>query len=93
MTLGSRKRCLIQVMEGNQSCIKLSQSEKMNTHTKHIGMRCHLVCDLTEKGVTELVYSPNTEVMAGILIECLPRVHFQNLCDKMDLQEGRSIQV
>ena len=53
----------IQMMEDNQICIP---GGKMNACTKHISLRYYLVCDLTEKGIIEMIYCHTREMTADI---------------------------
>ena len=55
-----------QMMGDNQSWIKLSQSEKMNAHSKHIDISYHLVCDQREKGVIQVICYAIEEMTAAI---------------------------
>ncbi|KAJ7316120.1 hypothetical protein JRQ81_002282, partial [Phrynocephalus forsythii] len=92
-SFGRKGEMPFQVMEDNQNYIKQSQSEKMKAPTKHIGLRCPLVCDLTKKGIVEVIYCHTTEMRANILIKLLYRDCFQNLNSKAGLLKGHSMQV
>ncbi|KAJ7322702.1 hypothetical protein JRQ81_018989, partial [Phrynocephalus forsythii] len=60
---GIHEETQFQVMEENQSCFRLSQTEKMNA-MKQIGMRHQLVHDMTEKCTIQMIYCPTAEMSA-----------------------------
>lgn len=57
----------IQLYEDNQSCIKLSQSEKKSAGRKHMAIKHHLVKDLQQQRIVELCYCPTDTMVAETL--------------------------
>ena len=75
----------VSLLEDNQSCIKLTQSEKFLARTKHIGVRYHYIRQAVQDGLVELSYCCTNEMAADILTKPLPRESFQNLRVKLGL--------
>ena len=46
---GREEVMAIEMKEANQNRVRLSECKKMNTRTKDIDKRSHLLCDLTEE--------------------------------------------
>ncbi|GBM70587.1 Copia protein [Araneus ventricosus] len=63
----------VTIYEDNQSCIKLSQSDKYHSRTKHIDVKFHNKRHLRETGMTESEYCQSKEMTVNILTKPLPR--------------------
>lgn len=59
------------IMEDNQSCIKLSESEKFSNRTKHIDTKFHFIKQYVQDKVIELAYCPTEEMVADMLTKPL----------------------
>ncbi|GBN19276.1 Copia protein [Araneus ventricosus] len=68
----------VTIYEDNQSCIKLSQSDKHQSRTKHIDVKFHHIRHLRETGMIELEYCQSKEMTADILTKPLPRPAFEH---------------
>ncbi|GBN11147.1 Retrovirus-related Pol polyprotein from transposon TNT 1-94 [Araneus ventricosus] len=68
----------VTIYEDNQSCIKLSQSDKYHSRTKHIDVKFHHIRHLRETGIIELEYCQSKEMTADILKKPLPRPAFEH---------------
>ncbi|XP_077779109.1 uncharacterized protein LOC144326426 [Podarcis muralis] len=75
----------VSLLEDNQSCLKLTQSEKFHVRTKHIGVKYHYIPKMIQEGLVELSYCSTEEMTADILTKPLPRDSFQNLRVKLGL--------
>ncbi|CAI5773473.1 Retrovirus-related Pol polyprotein from transposon TNT 1-94 [Podarcis lilfordi] len=75
----------VSLLEDNQSCLKLTQSEKFLARTKHIGVKYHYIRQMIQDGLVELSYCSTQEMTADILTKPLPRESFQNLRVKLGL--------
>ncbi|GBM94622.1 Retrovirus-related Pol polyprotein from transposon TNT 1-94 [Araneus ventricosus] len=72
-------QCLpVTIYEDNQSCIKLSQSDKHHSRTKHIDVKFHHIRHLRETGMIELEYCQSKEMTADNLTKPLPRSAFEH---------------
>ncbi|GBN11222.1 Retrovirus-related Pol polyprotein from transposon TNT 1-94 [Araneus ventricosus] len=68
----------ITIYEDNQSCIKLSQSDKHHSRTKHIDVKFHNIRHLRETGMIELEHYQSKEMTADILTKPLSRPAFEH---------------
>ncbi|GBN50133.1 hypothetical protein AVEN_103991-1 [Araneus ventricosus] len=68
----------VTIYEDNQSCIKLSQSNKHHSRTKHIDVKFHNIWHLRETGMTELEYCQSKQMTADILTTPLPCPAFEH---------------
>ncbi|CAI5799470.1 Retrovirus-related Pol polyprotein from transposon TNT 1-94 [Podarcis lilfordi] len=75
----------VSLLEDNQSCLKLTQSERFLAKTKHIGVKYHYIRQMIQDGLVELSYCSTQEMTADILTKPLPRESFQNLRVKLGL--------
>lgn len=66
----------IKVFEDNQSTIKLAESEKYMSRTKHIDTKYHHIRDLKSKDVINLYYLPTEKMVADIMTKPLPKAKF-----------------
>ncbi|TFY74078.1 hypothetical protein EWM64_g9933 [Hericium alpestre] len=57
----------------NQSAITLAQDNIFHSHTKHISIRYHFICDVVEQEQVDLVYCPTAEMAADIFTKALAR--------------------
>ncbi|GBM10854.1 Copia protein [Araneus ventricosus] len=67
----------VTIYEGNQFCIKLSESPKHHSRTKHIDVKYHNLRHLEEAGTIELVYCQSKNMTTDILTKPLPRPAFE----------------
>ena len=49
---------LLTVMCDNQGAIVLARDNKFHSHTKHIDLRYHFICEAVDEGKIELKYIP-----------------------------------
>ena len=75
----------VQLFEDNEGCIRLALTEKINSRTKHIDVKHHLVRNMTKEGLVELEHCRTDEMIADSLTKPLPRDKFESLCKKMNL--------
>lgn len=74
-----------QIFEDNQSCIKLTESEKFNMRSKHIDIKAHNIQDLIQKEAITLKYIPSDDNIADLLTKPLPKAKFNDLKAKFNL--------
>ena len=72
--------------EDNQSCIKMTQSDKHLSRTKHIDIKFHCLRKLKEDGALELEYCLSNEMPAELLTKPIPKPAFQKLRDKLQIK-------
>jgi hypothetical protein len=64
----TKKGCQkIKLSVDNQGAISLSKNPVNRQRSKHIDIKYHFVCDLYEKGVLDLMYCPNENMVADLL--------------------------
>lgn len=73
----------ITIYEDNQSCIKLSGSEKVNNRSKHIDVKIYTVKDYVSSGVIEVEYCPTDDMVADIFTKPLSKIKFQKFKSKL----------
>lgn len=61
------------LFEDNQGCVKLLHSETINSQTKHIDEKYHLLRDLQENGLVELEYCPRNKMLTDVLTKPVTR--------------------
>jgi hypothetical protein len=71
--------------EDNQSCIKLAQSERYKSRTKHIDVKYHKLRELKENKTIDLEYCNSKDMIADILTKPLPKPQFEHLREKLPL--------
>jgi hypothetical protein len=57
----------------NQSMIKLAETGKFSTRTKHIDVKFCFVTKALEEHLLRLAYTPTSEMVADALTKALPR--------------------
>ena len=75
----------IVLFEDNQSTIKLIQSDKHHSRTKHIDVRHHHIKLHQNTGTIELKYCPTDEMIADQLTKPLPKPQFEKHRIRMNL--------
>lgn len=75
----------ITIFEDNQSCIKMIQSDKRQSRTKHIDIKIHSIKHLRDTGIIDLEYCPTKMMTADLLTKPLPRPDFIRLRDDLNL--------
>ena len=75
----------IVLFEDNQSTIKLIQSDKHHSRTKHIDVRHHHIKHHQTTGTIELKYCPTDEMIADQLTKPLPKPQFEKHRIRMNL--------
>ena len=63
----------------NSSTIKLSKNPIMHGRSKHIDVRFHLLRDLSNEGIIDLIYCKSEEQIADIMTKPLELSAFQKL--------------
>ena len=74
--LGIDQNDPITVYEDNMACIKLANSEKVKTRSKHVDIRYHNVRQAVQEGIITLNYCPTEENLADILTKPLSEPKF-----------------
>lgn len=69
----------IKIFEDNQSTIKLVESEKFKSRTKHIDTKYHYIRDLKSKNIIDVNYLSTDKMIADIMTKPLPKTKFE-LC-------------
>ncbi|KAL1213498.1 Retrovirus-related Pol polyprotein from transposon RE1 [Cardamine amara subsp. amara] len=69
----------INIMCDNSSVIKLSKNQVMLRRTKHIDVRYHYLCNLTNEGVMKLVFCGTNYQVADILTKPIKLDQFEKL--------------
>lgn len=75
------------IHEDNQDCIRLIESERSGTRTKHINVCHYQLRDLREKKIIDLEYCPSNEMLADILTKPLPKETFLRMSGKLGLNQ------
>ncbi|CAA7052583.1 unnamed protein product [Microthlaspi erraticum] len=70
----------------NTSSIKLSRNPVMHRHTKHIDVRYHYLCDLTNQEVVKLVFCGTGEQVADIMTKPVKLETFVKLRGLLGMQ-------
>lgn len=73
------------IFEDNQSCLKIVETEKFSSRTKHIATKIHFVRDQIKKGNITCVYCPSETMAADILTKPLPRIRTAKLAELIGL--------
>jgi hypothetical protein len=63
----------------NTSAINISKNPVQHSHTKHIDIRHHFICDLVESRVVSLSFLLTNNQLAGILTKPLDGNRFESL--------------
>ena len=66
----------------NQGAVFLAKNET-STHTKHVDVRYHFICELVEQGVIRLVYINTKSNTADALTKNLPTDPYERLLAPM----------
>lgn len=69
----------------NSSTIKLSKNPVMHGRSKHIDVRFHFLCDLTQDGVVELVHCGTQDQVADLMTKPLKLEAFMKLRDHLGM--------
>ncbi|KFD60147.1 LOW QUALITY PROTEIN: hypothetical protein M514_27675 [Trichuris suis] len=75
------------VYEDNQGCIRLLESDRCGSRTKHIDVRHHQLRNLREQGVITIQYCPSEEMTADILTKPLGKERFRKFTEQLGLQD------
>lgn len=75
----------IDVMEDNQSCIKLATSDRVGRRSKHIETKYHFIKDLQANKTINLVYCPTQEMIADCLTKPLGRIKINYFRNKLGI--------
>ena len=74
------------IMYNNQGCIALAKNPKHHSHTKHIDVQHHFICEKVEEEVIELRYCPTQEMVADVLTKALARDKHETMRRAMRLE-------
>ena len=66
----------IPMFEDNQSCIKIIESTKFSTRTKHIDVKYYHIKSLHENGIIQVLYCSADKQLADFLTKSLPLQKF-----------------
>lgn len=73
--------------EDNQSCLKLIESEKISSRTKHIDTKRHYVKDLINSGAVQCVYCPTQSMFADMFTKSLSAKRLLSLREACGIRE------
>ena len=73
------------IFECNQGCVKLTQSERVNPRTKHIGVKYYLLRDKQEQGVIDIQYCLSEEMTADALTKALLKESHNYIQKKLNI--------
>jgi hypothetical protein len=74
------------VKEDNQGCIAISNNPTLNSRSKHIDIRHHVVRDLVDDGTIKLEYCPTKMMVADILTKGLPKATHWHILPLLNLR-------
>ena len=76
----------IEIMEDNQSCIKMVYSDRTEKRSKHIDTKFNFVKDLARNGTIKLTYCPTENMIADILTKPLQRIKLEKFRQDLGLK-------
>ena len=76
----------LKILEGNQSCIKMTKNPGIHGRAKHIDIKCHHIRDEVERGEVELKYCETSIMLADILTKALPGPRHKELTTMLGIR-------
>lgn len=74
------------IYEDNQSCMKMTENEKVSNRSKHIDVKYHFIKDIIKHNKINLQYCCTNDMLADILTKPLTNVRFAKLRENLLLQ-------
>lgn len=74
------------ILEDNQGCIKMVESNRLSSRTKHIDISHHFLRDLQEEKVINMIYCPTEQMTADLLTKPLTRERHYYFKAKLGIQ-------
>ena len=69
----------------NQSAITSAHSQSIHSHTKHIDIHYHYICELITSNEVQVIHCPMEENVADLFTKALPHPRFNFLVKRIGL--------